>query len=1482
MKKPLLVFVFCAIVIVAWSAPETLVEVGVDEQTPYLSVGNQQGLFFDFVSAAADYKIEPSSEMPSVIGDHVGRNPSGSGTAQDCLKSNRPVEGMNGALSFTAGLWMTFIGGHTNGRVISNSDETLVGGMDLFQSGTGQLKFRVNGQIASDPMAQTLELTSGGNTYWQFVAVSYDGSRSENNVAYYIGDGTTLTLTNRTSLGAGAVGNSENPLTVFNHPTLERPLTGLYDNVRIAVSDGDESGALDLAAIAQWMTEPVRRDALIGLGSYGTSFLEAGGDFIEATTLYSGMVGEALRFASITPGYARGGYQFEPQNAPENLRACTLVFWGAMQTVGCYFSLEDDESNQGLALSVGNDSLILRVNGQQVTASTIPYWQRGNSAWRFVALSYDGEKTSGNASFWMGEEGNLHHLGDFDLPAGVVNLPEPSLIIGNRKQQDSRPRGLIDGVRLYQDYCLNEESLTDLMESDLAEQEVPCDIVYLDAGLPDGSGQRTTVTYATQFWSERALGNHRTLVSIDSSLTTKPAIQVTLPLRRQGVFSDDNDVEVQDLATGTSTTQWIVREYTKEKLDVVFQPLEGVMEYAIYYAIWRNPQVYADSSWASFYQSATGLPQAQLDAMQARTPMDRFDPMEIAMTEAETADFLAENTLLNYFLFPEDAAHPIAMYFDLPLRWMDRAGDNALALSGSPDEYVAFQIGVYAARQDLQNVRVQFGALSGSESALIPAGAFTFFNGQGTDTWGEAFSKNLDIAQGEILPLWCGVQLPQNLPPDVYTGQCTVLVDNATAQQVNLAITVDEEVLQCHGDMENRNLSRLRWLNSTAGLEDTVTAPYTAIQKTDQTIAVLGREIHLGEGGLPTSILSAGQEVLAAPITWQIDFPGGAYIEPAGEITWTLSEDHRMEWQAVTGNSDLVLELNGLMEFDGYGELILELSAQQNVNLDDIELVIPIDSAHAGYMNGLGVVPGDRPSSHSWQWGPPNSCFWLGSPKAGFYGRPKGEKDYTVWRTYEGYEIPVDWDNAGQGRIQMSEDSQTVKVSLSTGPRSLTTGESLQLRFAFMATPVRPLSKERFDYRYIHQSSIVPASVGAHETVFHHGGCYENPFLNYPFPKMDLQKTVAQNAQEFGVPVVLYYSHGRYSIHSEELWAFRAMRHELLSTDGMEEYDPDGSFDNVNTNDIPWLREHLLAEYVPGWMNTLPSGEVDISLVPKNYPTRYDNYYLGGAKCLMENLPIGGFYQDGHRHNRKTAQRLRRIMKAANPDALLNYHSGNPYKEAAGYQDAIMWYMENLPYVDSVWFGENFMYQDMSPDQWLVSVSGIPFGVPGEMLSISRHPANVWRGMLYGIDHRIYGLVVGNPPELWALWDSFGIQDAEMMGYWEENCPVQTGDPDILATVFRRSDRAMIVLASWAEESRDIQLVYDWSTLGFGEELVDTLVAPPLTGLQSARSLTSDETISVEPAGGGILILSRMAPAGTKVDWLNWSNAAERNSYEWK
>ncbi len=178
-------------------------------------------------------------------------------------------------------------------------------------------------------------------------------------------------------------------------------------------------------------------------------------------------------------------------------------------------------------------------------------------------------------------------------------------------------------------------------------------------------------------------------------------------------------------------------------------------------------------------------------------------------------------------------------------------------------------------------------------------------------------------------------------------------------------------------------------------------------------------------------------------------------------------------------------------------------------------------------------------------------------------------------------------------------------------------------------------------------------------------------------------------------------------------------------------------------------------------------------------------------------------------------------------------------------------YMEHFPFIDTLWFGELFDY-DMPPDYWLVEISGIPFGLMGDMLHYETG-GNLYRGLLYGMTARL-GRAYLAMPDLWKVLDAFGIEDAEMLGYWRKGCPVRTDHPDVLATVYRKHGKALIAIASWAKEEVKARLQVDWKALGVDKNRCH-LFAPPVPFFQPPAAFAVDDPIPVQAGKGWLLVL---------------------------
>ena len=971
----------------------------------------------------------------------------------------------------------------------------------------------------------------------------------------------------------------------------------------------------------------------------------------------------------------------------------------------------------------------------------------------------------------------------------------------------------------------------------------------------------TDELYGVGIWNADSLGNHRVIVSVD-----KPAdaVLATINWRRRDLNPEAKNLIVVDAATGERISNVCRFTIDRERGEVVFQPQTVPGEYYIYYLknVMSGSPYYPTVNYPAFENTASAdwvkknklsgkkapaLPAAKVVQFQAINELNSFYPMEVIATSNETARLLKEHPGEKYILFTEDRKFPIRMTTDIPYKWIADNRHDFFYGQADKGEYYVFQLGVWAARSNVENLHVDFSALTNKATGeQIPASSFTCFNTEGTDVTGTVFEKNCSVDKGKVQALWVGTQLPEHLSAGTYQGTVTVSAANAESKTVQVSLNVSENVIANHGDNEPWRHSRLRWLNSQIGFDDEVIAPYTPLVMKDKTISCLGREIKLSDLGLPehitsyfketmTGIGTNGRSVLAAPMELAAD--GGAWENLNFEIT--KHKQGAIAWKALNQNSRFLMDLEGEMESDGNIAYKVTLVAREDASVEDVALQTHLASGVGRYMMGLGEKGGYCPNDLRWKWDVEKNqdAVWVGDVNAGIqirlydnkYERPLNTNFYHQKPLH----MPVSWCNAGNGGIDIHNAADGTRINAYSGKRSVKKGDRLYYYFNLALTPFRPIDtdkqwRERYHHNYEFLDGIQKR--GANVINIHHANAI-NPFINYPFLRTKEMKAYIDGAHARDMKVKIYNTVRELSNSCVEMFALRSLGNEIFSE------GPGGGFS--------WLQEHLDQNYIGAWF--VP-GLKDAAIVNSGI-SRWHNYYLEGLDWLMKNVGIDGLYIDDLAFDRMTMKRIRKVMNRTNPGAMIDLHSANQYNPKDGFANSANLYLEHFPYLDRLWFGEYFNY-DFPPEFWLVEVSGIPYGLMGEMLEGGGNP---WRGMLYGMTGR--SPRVDNGP-LWKLWDSFGMQNSEMIGYWVKDNPVKTGSEKTLATVYSHmGDKALISLATWEDTDAKVKLSIDWAKLGLDPSKV-TLHAPAIENFQQETTWKPSDEIVV-PKGKGLLIIAK-------------------------
>ncbi len=707
------------------------------------------------------------------------------------------------------------------------------------------------------------------------------------------------------------------------------------------------------------------------------------------------------------------------------------------------------------------------------------------------------------------------------------------------------------------------------------------------------------------------------------------------------------------------------------------------------------------------------------------------------------------------------------------------------------------------------------------------------------------------MKSGAVQPLWFGVDVPTNTVPGEYEGRIALTSSGGTPQSVPVRVRVSREVSVNHGDDAPAQLTRLRWLNSQLAADDSIVAPYTPMRVVGNTVSLLGRSLTFNASGMPASIRSyfsanntsigtTSREILAAPIRLVVRDSANDDVTFAGTAPRiTKRAVGAVSWRTEQTAGPLTLASNATLEFDGTAEYTVALRARTRTKLSAVTFELPMRREAAKYMMGLGQKGGFRPTDFHWTWDVAKKnqdAAWLGDVNAGVqftlkdehYVRPLNTNFYLSKPLI----APTSWANNGQGGCDITEQGERVLASCYSGAHVIEAGDSLRFDFRLMITPFKPLDTKgqwatRFFHAFVPIDSVLQR--GANTVNVHHANRV-NPWINYPFIETAAMRSYIDSAHTRGLKAKIYYTVRELTNHSPEIFALRSLGDEVLS------HGPGGGYS--------WLQEHLGDDYIAAWH--VPA--IKDAAVVNSGVSRWHNFYIEGLNWLVKNERIDGLYLDDVAFDRLTMKRVRKVLDRGNPGALLDLHSANQYNPRDGFASSANLYLEHFPFINRLWFGEYFDY-DSRPDYWLVEISGIPFGLMGEMLEKGGNP---WRGMTMGMTARLPWS--GDPAPLWKAWDDFGIQQSRMQGWWSGADPVKTSDADVLATTWIKPGSAMVSLGSWRETDVSVKLTIDWKALGM-DPLRTSIRAPAIDKFQDAATWEAGASITVPGKKGLLLVL---------------------------
>ncbi len=910
-------------------------------------------------------------------------------------------------------------------------------------------------------------------------------------------------------------------------------------------------------------------------------------------------------------------------------------------------------------------------------------------------------------------------------------------------------------------------------------------------------------------WKADSLGNHRIAVVYNG----KDAVAKTVVAwRRRDENPQDKRIIVQDGKTLQKIGNVKTGEINNESGEIYFEPVSGKGIYYIYYMPYKNegrsnyprgvylkPEKTASDAWLATISEKLEENTIATE-MQSIDTLNSFYPMELIATAKETTSLITKSKYQDFLVFPEDRLYPIKMTSHIPYRWIEHGPATTVTGNADKGEYYAFQLGVLAL-DSISGMEISFTDLKGADGKSIPANLVSCINNNGTNYDGSSLHKKVSISKNKVQAFWCGVDVPVDIPAGLYKGSCLITAKDRAARSVPIQITITNNIADKGGINEPWKQTRLKWLNSTLAQENTVIAPYTPLTIDKNTIGLLGRTIQLNEDGLPAQV----QTFFTPEMTGYTDHPNKLFTAPmhfefigadgkalswkSNGIEYTKKEAGTVQWKAVNTAGALQMNISASLEFDGFASYTVQVIAGSDIDIQDIRLQMAFSKEAATYMMGLGQKGGYCPANFSWKWDVAHKNqdgAWVGAVNAGMQFSLRDEK-YTRPLNTNFYLqkpllLPKSWGNDSLGGINITQQGNEVLVNNYSGKRTMKKGDTLYYNFTLLITPFHPVNTDfqwanRFYHRYNEIDSI--RATGATLINIHHATPI-NPWINYPFIEYKKMKAYIDEAHSKGLKVKIYNTVRELSDHAYETFPMRSLGHEIYSPGKGGGYS--------------WLQEHVGSDYIAAWF--VP--EIKDAAIVNSGMSRWHNYYVEGMNWLVQNVGIDGIYLDDVAFDRITMKRIKRVLTLDQHPGIIDLHSANQYNKNDGFNNSANLYMEHFPYLNRLWFGEYFDYEANSPDFFLTEVSGIPFGLMGEMLQGGGNP---WRGMVYGMTNRMPWSDNADPSKIWKVWDEFGMKGSSMIGYWSPNCPVKTSDDHVLATVYQKEKTALVAIGSWATDS---------------------------------------------------------------------------------
>ena len=611
------------------------------------------------------------------------------------------------------------------------------------------------------------------------------------------------------------------------------------------------------------------------------------------------------------------------------------------------------------------------------------------------------------------------------------------------------------------------------------------------------------------------------------------------------------------------------------------------------------------------------------------------------------------------------------------------------------------------------------------------------------------------------------------------------------------------------------------WLGSSIGMSDTPPPPWTPVDASQVQFSCWGRTYDFANSGLPRAIRSAEESLLSRPVLLQTIANGEpvkwTYDEPELARQSAVDAEYRGRWKSAIGT----LRWEAIAEYDGMLKYSLTLQPAENASVDRLELRFPVKEAHATLHHCLmssGTVVGATPDGKGTVVKAPGASYWwLGDEERGLLAFCESDEAWDRIDREDGF------------RIERNGDAIEAVWSFIGGKRAFT--EPWTFTFGMTATPVKDTAGLRG-----RPSRVLPmnawlmpgpeASAGVEDIMANEGiregdrgrfmvlwGGGEWATYNPTYGRPEVYREGMDKLAAKGLSVMTYMI--PQIPESVPEWRFWSAEWAA----GRKEGWTDEVWDNTTC--------------VQSWADFTVSFRMNLL---RTYD--YAGFYIdGGTPVPARNPDVGaGYVRDGRLRAstpyfgaRQVFKRLYTALKQygaekGKPTMMMTHVSGQWPVAYLGFMDNRL---DGEQYINPV-RNERKLYHDVVPlDKWrALNLSGnvgsmsvfFPTFHKEDMetetktrellgLLMLHDMVGVWRSRgSQASAEAVY--------KMWRVQDEFGVQDAQLIPYWNNQDVIGGQTGAIKASAYRKGEGgALIVVCNLSANEQTADLTVAWDRL---------------------------------------------------------------------